>query len=426
MASTLDDFEVVSTIGTGSYGTCKKIRRKKDGKLMVWKEMDYGSMSEAEKQLLVSEVNLLRELKHRHIVRYYDRIIDRTRAVIYILMEYCQGGDLATQIARYRKEGTLADEDFVWRILIQTTLALKDFAQTYVGTPYYMSPELVNNMSYNEKSDIWALGCVLYEFCALHPPFTANNQTELNRKIRIGEFPRLPSKYSSELDKIIRRMIKVEVSQRPSIEDILREPIVARRYRQMELGQEKHGHSSDSGAGARARKLEEEYQLKLRQLELKEKALESRERSVSMREKMAEEKLKRAMDLLEHYRRRSDTPSSERRYSDLVSPRDAPIPTSDLDMEDSPHSCMSKGPRDPESPKKRVTFDFFGKENLRQKTKLTDYRPDGLAKFDIYSDQLAKRPDLKDRLLSAKDKPLDLHRIGLDTKYNTRNLLYFR
>lgn len=73
--------------------------------LMVWKEMDYGSMSEAEKQLLVSEVNLLRELKHRHIVRYYDRIIDRGRAVIYILMEYCQGGDLSTLIVRHRKEG---------------------------------------------------------------------------------------------------------------------------------------------------------------------------------------------------------------------------------------------------------------------------------------------------------------------------------
>ena len=94
---------------------------------------------------------------------------------------------------------------------------------------------------------------------------------------------------------------------------------------------------------------------------------------------------------------------------------------------DSPHSCISKGPKDPESPKKRVTFDFYGKENLRQKAKLTDYHTAGLtAKYDIYAQQLARRPDLKDRLLSAKDKPLDLHRIGLDTKYNARNLLFFR
>ena len=66
--------------------------------------MEYGCMSESEKQMLVSEVNLLRELKHQHIVRYYDRIIDRSRAIIYIIMEYCQGGDLASIIAKNRKE----------------------------------------------------------------------------------------------------------------------------------------------------------------------------------------------------------------------------------------------------------------------------------------------------------------------------------
>ncbi|KAL8592590.1 Serine/threonine-protein kinase Nek2 [Nucella lapillus] len=390
MASTLDDFEVVSTIGTGSYGTCKKIRRKKDGKIMVWKEMDYGSMSEAEKQLLVSEVNLLRELKHCHIVRYYDRIIDRTRAVIYILMEYCQGGDLSTLISRCRKDGTHVDEDFAWKILIQTTLALKEchrrkngkailhrdlkpanifldkyqnvklgdfglarvlqhetsFAQTFVGTPYYMSPELVNNMSYNDKSDVWALGCLLYEMCALHPPFVASNQVELNRKIRIGDFSRLPSKYSSELDRIVRKMIKVEVSQRPSIDDILRDPTVARRYQQIESSVEQRsseffegGNSSGENVSSennnnnnnnradgeetprRLRQMEEEYKIKLRQLALREKELESRERSVTMKEKLAEEKLKRAMEMLQHYRRQSETPE-QRRYSDLISPRE--------------------------------------------------------------------------------------------------------
>lgn len=54
----------------------------------MWKELDYGSMTEVEKQMLVSEVNLLRELKHPNIVRYYDRIIDRTNTTLYIVMEY--------------------------------------------------------------------------------------------------------------------------------------------------------------------------------------------------------------------------------------------------------------------------------------------------------------------------------------------------
>lgn len=70
----------------------------------MWKELDYGSMTEAEKQMLVSEVNLLRELRHPNIVRYHDRIIDRSSTTLYIVMEYCDGGDLASLIARCTKE----------------------------------------------------------------------------------------------------------------------------------------------------------------------------------------------------------------------------------------------------------------------------------------------------------------------------------
>jgi NIMA (never in mitosis gene a)-related kinase len=73
-------------------------------KILVWKELDYGTMSECEKQMLVSEVNLLRELKHPNIVRYYDRIIDRTNTTIYLVMEYCEGGDLGQVISKCKKE----------------------------------------------------------------------------------------------------------------------------------------------------------------------------------------------------------------------------------------------------------------------------------------------------------------------------------
>ena len=67
--------------------------------------MDYGTMTESEKQMLVSEVNLLRELKHQHIVHYYDRIIDRSNTTLYIIMEFCEGGDLASIINRMKREG---------------------------------------------------------------------------------------------------------------------------------------------------------------------------------------------------------------------------------------------------------------------------------------------------------------------------------
>ncbi len=72
--------------------------------MFVWKEVDYHGMTEKEKQLLVQEVNLLRELRHPNIVRYHDRIIDRTHSTLFIIMEYCEGGSLADLIARKRKE----------------------------------------------------------------------------------------------------------------------------------------------------------------------------------------------------------------------------------------------------------------------------------------------------------------------------------
>ena len=78
MTSTgLEKYEKVSDIGKGSFGCVSKIKRKADGKLLVWKELNYGKMSEKEKQMIVSEVNILRELHHPNIVKYYDRIIDR-------------------------------------------------------------------------------------------------------------------------------------------------------------------------------------------------------------------------------------------------------------------------------------------------------------------------------------------------------------
>ena len=80
------------------------VKRKVDGKILVWKELAYAKMSEKEKQMLVSEVNILRELNHPNVVKYYDRVIDKNSAKIFIVMEYCEGGDISTLIKNSRKE----------------------------------------------------------------------------------------------------------------------------------------------------------------------------------------------------------------------------------------------------------------------------------------------------------------------------------
>ncbi|KAL4630566.1 serine/threonine-protein kinase Nek2 isoform X1 [Arapaima gigas] len=357
MPSCAEDYEVLCTIGSGSFGQCQKIRRKSDGKILVWKVLDYGTMAEAEKQMLVSEVNLLRELKHPNIVRYYDRIIDRTNKTLYIIMEYCEGGDLSSIISRCIKERRYLEEDFILRVLTQLTLALKEchcrsssmrtvlhrdlkpanifldvkknvklgdfglarilnhdtsFAQTFVGTPYYMSPEQINRLSYNEKSDIWSLGCLVYELCALSPPFTAYNQKELAVKICEGKFRRIPYMYSSELNTLLSRMLHLKDYMRPSVESILQSdliaPVVAEEEKRIQAKQQRRPSQGESGKPAdsplltQLRLKEQELLERERNLKEREERLERRERELHVEQRLFEQKLARAHTLLRTYR----------------------------------------------------------------------------------------------------------------------------
>ena len=121
----MDKYEKISDIGKGSFGVVQKIKRKADGRVLVWKELNYGKMSDKEKQMIVSEVNILRELKHPNIVKYYDRIIDREQSKIYIVMEFCDGGDIATMIKNTKRKRESIPEDIIWSIMTQMILALQ-------------------------------------------------------------------------------------------------------------------------------------------------------------------------------------------------------------------------------------------------------------------------------------------------------------
>jgi NIMA (never in mitosis gene a)-related kinase len=77
------------------------------------------------------------------------------------------------------------------------------------------------DMPYNSKSDIWSLGCVCYEICALVPPFRAENMDGLYKKVLKGNFSRIPNIYSDELNHVIKKLLNVNVNQRPSCDQIL-------------------------------------------------------------------------------------------------------------------------------------------------------------------------------------------------------------
>ncbi|OBZ70768.1 G2-specific protein kinase nim-1 [Grifola frondosa] len=276
-SSPLELYEPLDVIGNGSFGIIRKVRRKTDGVIFARKELNFERMTERDRKQIVSEVNILKELHHEHIVRYHDRHVDRDAGILYIVMEYCGGGDLSSVIKQAQRHNRLIPEDTIWNYFMQILLALNhchhpncsgrssdvtgaerrpqilhrdlkpdnvfldehntvklgdfglskalpqaSFANTYVGTPYYMSPELMQEKAYDSKSDVWSLGCLIYELCALKPPFhEAKTHAELSILIRNGRIPPLPKGYSSALTATIKSMLNLNPAMRPSASQLL-------------------------------------------------------------------------------------------------------------------------------------------------------------------------------------------------------------
>lgn len=105
-------------------------------------------------------------------------------------------------------------------------LAQSDFASTYVGTPFYMSPEVNANERYSLHSDIWSLGCIMYELCAREVPFNARTHFDLMKKISVGTTAPLPAVYSEDLKKAIKSCLQTDANRRPSTAQLISLPIV--------------------------------------------------------------------------------------------------------------------------------------------------------------------------------------------------------
>jgi len=108
-------------------------------------------------------------------------------------------------------------------------VARRGLGYTQTGTPYYASPEVWKDQPYDSKSDIWSLGCVLYEMTTLKPPFRAENMEGLYKKVINGHYSKIPEKFSNDLWEIIKCLLTVQPESRLSCEQILKNPVLVKR-----------------------------------------------------------------------------------------------------------------------------------------------------------------------------------------------------
>jgi len=263
----MDQYVKQKRIGEGSFGTAYLVRSKETGAHYVIKRINFSRMTEKEKDEAMREVEVLAKMQHPYIVAYKESFEHDKN--LYIVMDYCEGGDLYTVIREHAQKGRYFSEDLILNWFVQICLALKhvhdrkilhrdiksqnifltkgnnvklgdfgiakilkntvDLAKTCIGTPYYLSPEICENKPYNNKSDIWALGCILYEMAALKHAFVAGNMKNLIVKIIRGSYPQLPSHYSSDLRNLVQQLFRRNPKERPSINIILKRAFISNR-----------------------------------------------------------------------------------------------------------------------------------------------------------------------------------------------------
>lgn len=258
----MEKYSFVEMLGKGSFGAAWLVARKSDRLLLAAKEVRLDGLSQEDCEAAVHEIRVLANLHHPNIIQYAEHF--QEQGTLFIIMEYADGGDLYKLIQS--RHGVLFTEEEILHYFSQICLALnylheknvlhrdlksqnvflskdhgvklgdfgisatlgnsQELRQTVCGTPYYFSPEMCLNQPYNHKSDVWALGCILYELATLRNAFDAKNMYSLARKILRGVYPPISPSYSPHLSHLIRLMLQLHPEKRPTAREILSFPFI--------------------------------------------------------------------------------------------------------------------------------------------------------------------------------------------------------
>lgn len=291
----------VKVLGKGSFGEAFLIETVSSPSTQaVCKLVHLAAMKQDEQREALNEVKVLSQLRHPNIVQYIGSF--QADGHLHILMEYCNGGDVDQLIKKFKTLGNFMEEDLLASLFIQICSALRylherrilhrdlksqnvflcrneaavgsgkyivklgDFgistvlrntlalAKTVCGTPYYFSPELCMNRPYNNKSDVWSLGCILYEMATLQHAFDAKNMKALMQRILTGKYNPVDARYHKSLQDVIDGMLQQKVEKRLSIQQVQKMQFVVqhteRLYQQYELDSSQKRRDKEMAAEA--------------------------------------------------------------------------------------------------------------------------------------------------------------------------------
>jgi len=253
-----EKYQRIKVLGKGSFGKAYLVKNTVENEFCVVKQMETSMMDKKEREEAVKEAMLLKRMDHKNIVRFQEVFMTK-KGRLCIVMDYADGGDV--HMVLKKQDGQLLSENRIVEWFVQTCFALrhvhdrkvlhrdlktqniflmesgqiklgdfgiarvldatKDYAKTMVGTPYYLSPEIIEDKPYNFKSDIWSLGVVLYEMTTLKHPFDADSLVILASKILKDEYPPLDGSFSAELQAMIKSMLSKDARLRPLIKEIM-------------------------------------------------------------------------------------------------------------------------------------------------------------------------------------------------------------
>ena len=264
MGDKLEDFDVQQVLGKGSYGFVAKVRSKKNNKIYAMKQIDLSKIgSQKEIDLCKREIVLLQKLNHPNINKYYKSF--NINNCIYIIMEFMNNGDVQGFIKAHEKFNKPVREEEVWNILLQSMNALKyihsqnvihrdikpanlfmtnektikigdfgvaakmpgsktsvnaNFSGTVVGSPMFMSPEMLREEEYDKNTDIFSMGIAMYELCFFQSPKKAGMTLDGKIVLRDNPIQKNLNIYSQQLLKILQLMIEEDKSKRPSASEL--------------------------------------------------------------------------------------------------------------------------------------------------------------------------------------------------------------